>query len=203
MKIGDLWVKLGLKKDEFSKGIKEADGEVKGFAGGMKSMAGAAKVAWAAVAAAVVKFATDAVKMTQRWGDEWNNTMAGIKGAYSAFVRQLSSGEGWDNLFANMREAYRVSKEVSAALDEIFERKTSFSYQEAETEKQIAQLQLIARDSSKSDAERIAANKEIIRLTNVLGETKKKIYTDEAEANRRLFDQQTGLNNDQIDFLVK
>ena len=63
--------------------------------------------------------------------------MAGIKGAYATFVRQISSGEGWNNLFSNMREAYRVSKEVAAALDEIFERKTSFSYQEADTERQL------------------------------------------------------------------
>ena len=203
MKIGDLWVKLGLQKDEFSKGIKQADGEVKKFAGGMKSVAGAAKLAWGAAAAAVVKFATDAIKMTQRWGDQWNQTMAGIKGAYSSFVRQLASGEGWTNLFANMREAYRVSKEVAAALDEIFERKVSFSYQEAATERAIAQLQLIARDSSKSEAERIAANKEIIRLTNELGQAKQAIYQDEADANRRLFAQQTGLNDAQIDYLVK
>lgn len=203
MKIGDLWVKLGLKKDEFSKGMKQADGEVSSLTGKMKSMSAIGAAAWAAVSAAVVKFAKDAISMTQKWGDAWNQTMAGIKGAYSSFVRQISSGEGWNNLFANMREAYRVSKEVAAALDEIFERKTSFSYQEADTDRQIAQLQLIARDSSKSDAERIAANKKIIELTNQLGESKKQIYTDEAANQRRLFQLQTGLNDEQTDFLVK
>lgn len=203
MKIGDLWVKLGLKKEDFSKGMKQADGEVKGFAGSMKSMSAVGAAAWAAVSAAVVKFAKDAIAMTQRWGDAWNQTMAGIKGAYSSFVRQISSGDGWNNLFANMREAYRVSKEVAAALDEIFERKTSFSYQEADTERQIAQLQLIARDSSKSEAERIAANKRIIELTNQLGDAKKAIYTDEAANQRRIFQLQTGLNDEQTDFLVK
>ena len=203
MKIGDLWVKLGLKKDEFSRGIKQADGEVKSLAGGMKSMSSIGAAAWAAVSAAVVKFAKDAISMTQKWGDEWNQTMAGIKGAYSSFVRQISSGDGWTNLFANMREAYRVSKEVAAALDEIFERKVSYSYQEADTERQIAQLQLIARDSSKSEADRIAANKKIIELTNQLGDAKKAIYTDEAAALRRNFQNQTGLNDAQTDFLVK
>lgn len=203
MKIGDLWVKLGLKKDEFSRGIKEAEGHVKGFSGSMKSLSTVAKTVWGAVAAAVLKFASDSIRMTQRWGDEWNNTMAGIKGAYGTFVRQISSGEGWDNLFANMREAYRVSKEVSAALDEIFERKVSFSYQEAEIEKQIAAWQLIARDSSKSDAERKKANEEIISLTEKLGTVKKGIYEDEAAAQRKLFRQQTGMNDEQIDFLVR
>lgn len=202
-KIGDLWVKLGLKKDEYSKGMQEAGGEVDVFHGKLKGLKVGAAAIWAAIGAAVAKFAKDAISMTQKWGDAWNTTMAGIKGAYSSFVRQISSGDGWNNLFANMREAYRVSKEVAAALDEIFERKTSFSYQEAETEKQIAQLQLIARDSSKSDQERIDANKEIIRLTDQLGESKKKIYTDEAAQQRRLFQLQSGLNDEQTDFLVK
>ena len=202
-KIGDLWVKLGLKKDEYSKGMKEAGNEADGFHGKLKNLKTGATAVWLAIGAAVAKFAKDAVTMTQKWGDQWNQTMAGIKGAYATFVRQISSGEGWNNLFANMREAYRVSKEVAAALDEIFERKTSFSYQEAETEKQIAQLQLIARDSSKSEAERIAANKKIIELTNNLGEANKAIYTDEAANQRRLFQLQSGLNDEQTDFLVK
>lgn len=204
MKIGDLWVKLGLKKDEFSKGIKDADGEVKGFAGSMKSMAGAAKVAWAAVGAAVVKFATDAVKMTQRWGDAWNQTMAGIKGAYSTFVRQISSGDGWNNLFANMREAYRVSKELAAALDEVFERKISLSYTEANIEKQIAEQQLIMRDASKSEKEREAAAKKIISLTEDLGKEKRAVYSDEAKDLRDNFRIATGIqSDDDIDYLVK
>ena len=202
-KLGDLWVRLGLKKNEYSKGMKEAGNEAEAFGGKMGRLSALAKTAWAAVAAAVVKFASDAIKMTQKWGDQWNQTMAGIKGAYATFVRQISSGEGWNNLFANMREAYRVSKEVAAALDEIFERKTSFSYQEADTERQIAQLQLIARDSSKSEAERIAANKKIIELTDTLGKAKKAIYEDEAAQHRKLFASQTHLNDEQIDFLVK
>ena len=202
-KIGDLWVKLGLKKDEYSKGMQEAGGEVDVFHSKLKGLKVGAAAIWAAIGAAVAKFAKDAISMTQKWGDQWSQTMAGIKGAYSAFVRQISSGDGWNNLFANMREAYRVSKEVAAALDEIFERKTSFSYQEADTEKRIAQLQLIARDSSKSEAERIAANKEIISLTEDLGKAKKAIYEDEAKEHRKLFASQTHLNDQQIDFLVK
>ena len=202
-KIGDLWVKLGLKKDEYSKGIKEAGDEATGFLGKLKGLKVGAVAVWTAIGNAVAKFAKDAVKLTQKWGDEWSATMAGIKGAYASFVRQISSGEGWSNLFSNMREAYRVSKEVAAALDEIFERKTSFSYQEAEAEKAIAQQQLIMRDASKSEAERKAAAQEIIRLTNQLGDTKRAIYEDEAAANRKLFAQQTGLNDEQTDFLVK
>lgn len=202
-KIGDLWVKLGLKKDEYSKGIKEAGDEATGFLGKLKGLKVGAVAVWTAIGTAVAKFAKDAVKLTQKWGDEWSATMAGIKGAYASFVRQISSGEGWSNLFSNMREAYRVSKEVAAALDEIFERKTSFSYQEAEADKYIAEQQKIMRDASKSEAERAKAAQNIIDKTEELAKVKKQIYADEAEAHRKSFRSATQLNDEQIDFLVK
>lgn len=202
-KLGDLWVRLGLKKDTFSKGIKEAQNETRSFGNVLSTMAKGAQLAWAAVAAAVVKFATDAVKMTQRWGDEWNNTMTGVKAAYGTFVRQLSSGEGWDNLFTNMRETYRLAKEAAAALDEIFERKTSYDYTEAVTRNEIARLDLIRRDMSKSDEEREAAAKRIIELEKQLGKERKDIAQQEADAQRQLFRSQTGMNDDEIDFLIR
>jgi len=202
-KIGDLFVRLGLKKDDFEKGLKDVGGKLEGFLTKIKSFGGIMTTVMAAAAAAVTKFAKDAVAMTQRWGDEWAITMAGIQGAYQAFVRQISSGDGWTNLFANMREAARVARETAAALDEIFERKMSYSYEEAETEKQIAQLQLIMRDSSKSDAERKAAAEEIIALEEKLGSIKKDIAQQEATAYRNSFKSQTQLNDEQIDFLLK
>ena len=202
-KIGDLFVRLGLKKDEFSRGIKDAKKEIEGFGIGLKNMAAGAKVAWAAVAAAVVKFATDAVKMTQKWGDEWKTMMAGVNAAYGSFVRQLASGEGFSNLFANMREASRLAREAARELDEVFERTTSYNYTEAQTNKEIAQLQLIMRDSSKSDKERMAAAQQIIQKTEELGRLKKDIATQEADGYRKQLKSQTQMNDDEINFLVR
>ncbi len=204
MKIGDLFIKLGLKKDDFSKGIKEADKETKTFAGAMKSMAAIGAAVWGAVSAAVIKFAGDAISMTQKWGDAWHNTMEGVKAAYGTFVRQLSSGDGWDNLFSNMAEAYRRGKEIAAVLDEIFERKISYSYQEAATEKEVEEWRAIMNDQSKSDAQRKEAANKIIELEEKLGQVKKGIWADEAKAMRDQFKLASGLENDQdIDFLVK
>lgn len=202
-KIGDLWVRLGLKKDDFKAGMDDAKKDVSGFGSAMGRMAGLAKAAWAAVAAAVVKFATDAVKLTQRWGDQWNVTMAGVRGAYQSFVRDLSNGVGWGELFQNMRDAYRSAKEVAAALDEIFERKVSFSYQEAAINKQIAELRLITSDTSKSDAERKQAAQQIIELEKQLGTVKQDIARQEGDARRKAFQEATHLNDEQTDFLVK
>ena len=202
-KIGDLFVRLGLKKDDFSKGISDAKREVSGFGDTLKKMASGAKVAWAAVGAAVVKFATDAIRMTQKWGDQWNVAMAGIQAAYGVFVRQLSSGEGFDNLFANMREAARLAREAAEALDEIFERKISYGYSEAITNKEIARLRQIMQDQSKSDAERKTAADLIIDKEEKLAQIKRDIAQDEADNIRKNFRAQTGLKDKEIDYLVK
>lgn len=202
-KIGDLFVKLGLKSDDYKKGIEQAKRDTHTFGASLKTMSTAAKAAWAAVATAVVKFATDAIKMTQKWGDQFNVAVQGMKAGYGAFVRGLASGEGFNELFENIRTAVRMAKEAAAALDEVFERKISYSYSAAETEKEIALLQLIMRDSSKSDKERIAAAQKIIALEAKLGQEKKEIWTQEAKAHRDLFKSQTQMNDDEIDFMVK
>lgn len=204
--IGNLWVKLGLKSDDFSKGLNQAASKTKSFSNEAGRHIGTLVSKWASIGtavAAVTKFVKDSIAMTQKWGDQWSITMDGIKSAYGVFVRQLSSGEGWSNLFANMEEAYRKGKEVAAALDEIFERKTSYSYSEAETNKYISEQQLIMRDASKSDAERKQAAQNIIDAEKKLGETKKQIWTDEAQAMRARFQLQTGLDDEQTDFMLK
>ena len=94
MKIGDLWVKLGLKKDEFDKGIKGAGNGLGGFLSKATAMGTAFSKIWDVAIEAIKQFVTSAINMTQKWGDAWNQTMAGIKGAYSSFVRQISSGDG-------------------------------------------------------------------------------------------------------------
>ena len=202
-KIGDLFVRLGIKKDEFSRGINDAKRETQGFGDSLKKMATAAKAAWLAVGAAVIKFASDAIQMTQKWGDRWRVEMAGMKAAYGTLVRQLSSGEGFDNLFANIRESVRLAKEAARAMDELFERRISYSYEEAETRKEIARLQLIMRDSSKSDQEREAAAQKIIDKTQVLADLKRDIAKQDADAQKKLVRDATHLEDDEIKFLTK
>ena len=202
-KIGDLWVRLGLKKGDFDKGIKDAEKQTSGLGSVFGKLKLAGVAAFTGLVAAISKFAKDAKNLTQTWGDAWNIEMAGVTAAYQTFVRQLASGEGFDNLFHNMREAARVAREVASALDELFERKISFSYEEAEVRRQISDLQLIMRDASKSEAEREAAAKKIIELNEKLREVKKDIAQQEADTLRESARNQTGLNDAQLDYLVK
>lgn len=202
-KIGDLFVRLGLKSDDYKKGIEQAKRDTQNFGSSLKGMSSLAKTAWGAVAAAVVKFASDAIKMTQKWGDQFNEAVQGMKAGYGAFVRGLASGEGFKELFDNIRTAAKLAREAAAALDEVFERKTSYGYRAALVENEIAAQQLIMRDSSKSDKEREAAARRIIELEKQLGNEKKDVWNQEAKAQRDLFKAQTQMNDDEIDFMVK
>lgn len=205
-KIGNLWVKLGLKSDDFSKGLNQAASKTKSFANEAGKMVGGLVAKFASVTAAitaVTKFLKDCVELTQKWGDAWAITMDGVKAAYGTFVRQLSSGDGWDNLFSNMAEAYQKGKEIASVLDEIFERKVSYSYAEAEANKYISEQQLIMRDASHTDQERMKAAQNIIDKEKELGQIKKQVWTDEAKAYRDQFQLATGLNDEQTDYLLK
>ena len=51
-KIGDIWVRLGLKKNDFDAGLKKADSDIKGFGADIKGFgAGVGKSGCAAGAA--------------------------------------------------------------------------------------------------------------------------------------------------------
>jgi len=204
--IGKLWVSLGLRDDEFSKGLNKAKSGTRSFANEAGRAVGefAKKfLSVTAVFATVSKVIKDSVRMTQTWGDRWQQVMEGARDAYGVFIRQISSGEGWSNLLQNMSEAYVRGKEIAASLDEIFERKISFGYSEAEAENFIAKQQLIMRDSSKSDQERRAAAKAIIDKENELAGIKKGIWEQEARALRDRFQLQTRLGDDETDYLLK
>lgn len=202
-KLGDLWVRLGLKDDDYKKGIQRAQHETENFGAKLKKLAPLAAAAWTAVAAAVIKFAKDTVSMTQKWGDQWSIAMEGVKGAYGAFVRQLSSGEGWDNLFANMRNAAIAARQMAADLDELFERKLSSDYAIAQAEKEIAEWTNVMNDASKSDEERKKAADDIIAKEQEIANLKKSIAKQEADAIRGNIIAQTGLHEEEIDYLVK
>lgn len=168
-----------------------------------KQMAPVVSVA-GAIGTAIGKFVADSVRLTQRWGDEWAQVQGGISASYQTFVRQLSAGDGWDNLLDNMQNAYAEGKRLAAVLDEVFERRVSFGYAEAETNRYISEQQIIMRDASRTEAERAQAAQNIIDKEKKLATVKRQVWQQEAAAMRDQFKLQTGLTNDKdIDFLVR
>ena len=60
--LGNIWVKLGLKSDDFRKGMDQSEQRVSKFGQATQKMSMMAKAAWVAVGAAVIKFGKEAIK---------------------------------------------------------------------------------------------------------------------------------------------
>ena len=89
-KIGEIWAKLSLKKDDFDKGLDQANTKAKGFGSSLKSMGVAAKAAWAAVGAAAVKAINEFINSSQTLGDQWAMTVSGMKSRWQNFLSTIN-----------------------------------------------------------------------------------------------------------------
>ena len=180
MKIGDLWVKLGLKKDEFSRGMKEAGSEIAGSGGllskFMQFKAGAIAV-WTAVGAAALKLADKFAHTSQRLGDAWDTTMAGMKGAWNTFIAAVNSTD-FSNLGKRIADSFREAKQLAAMKDEEFEVMNSIELQKAAMSDELAILQLRMRNQKLSQKQREEAARDY--LEKVSG-----IYKQEAEYRKK------------------
>ena len=91
-KIGDLWVRLGLKKDEFTAGLTNAEKETKTFSGKVKeyfNSVAAKAVAIAAAFAAVGRAIAEAARNIAGF-ERANSELAAVLGTNIAGVKELS-----------------------------------------------------------------------------------------------------------------
>ena len=97
-----------------------------------------------------------------------------------------------------MAEAYRVGDQVMTMLDELFELQNSLTLKESEYNIEIEQNKQLMRDVTKSDAERLAAAQEVLRLERELADEKKVIAAQEAEARKMELQQRTKLTDAEL-----
>lgn len=165
-KIGDIWVRLGLKKDEFSRGIKEAEKESSGFGGSIVSMGGKVKLAFAAITAAVVgaiKVIKDLAQQNQSLGDAWNRMTAGMTAAWDTFKTSVAATD-FSNLFSNMREASRLARDLYDSLDAMGEINTAYNIASSEQLERINALRVRLQDANLTEQERLEAGQELLDI---------------------------------------
>lgn len=168
-KIGDLFVRLGLKKDEFSKGMKEAKRESSSFVDAIKSIGSKGKLALAAVTAAVmgtIAAIKNLAKQNQLLDDAWNRMAAGMAASWDSFKTAVANMD-FSHLLSDMREANRLARDLYDAQDALGEISTSYNISLSKQLPTINELKVKLRDMNLSEQERIKA-----------GEQLKKIYED-------------------------
>lgn len=195
--LGDLWVRLGLKSDEYKRGLNNAKNDTEGFIGKMKNLKAGTLALWTAVGAGVMKFAKDFRDATNKMGDAWAHTMSSIKAQYQVMLGALSntsldtSGSGgkvgnaikneiawWKRLFGNMKEAGSAARESSEAFDAEFELVNSVKIQRAQVQEELNKLMLAMRDTTLSASDREAAKKKYKAILEPIAQAEIDVYTN-------------------------
>lgn len=165
-KIGDLFVRLGLKKDDFSKGLKDAQKESTTFSNILKSLGKVGKIAFGSVAAAVSAVVV-AIKglenQNQRIYDSWNRMTAGMAASWDAFKTAIASVD-FSHLLSNMREANRLARELYDAQDALGEIGTSYNISLSKQRETINNLRIQLQDATLSDEKRIEAGNKLLKI---------------------------------------
>lgn len=183
-KISDIWVRLGLKKEGFDKGMDDAGKKVEGFGGAFGKIKAGALAVWSAIGASVVAFGQQMIKTTNAIGDQWGRFTAQAKAGWDTFIQSLSS-MNWDNFIGRFREATAAAKELQNTLDAEFEISNSIKLQKAAMEEELNALEILARNSSKPYEERAKAAQKYLDMV-------KPLYDQEMRLANQLLDAYQG-----------
>lgn len=166
-KIGDLWVKLKLKSDEYKKGLDEAKGKTRKFSDGLKSMSTMAAAIWAAIGAAATKMALDFIKSSQTIGDAWDIAMTQISTRWNQIRSEFNRSFAEHGFFKGFWKAFwdgsteedamDVGKAMSMAQDAMTEIEYAFRINMAQTKPKLHELYLKMMNSALSATDREAA----------------------------------------------
>ena len=181
-KISDIWVRLGLKKEGFDKGMNEVPKQVQKAGGGMQKMLSAAKLGWAAVGTAVIAFGKEMIAATNKVGDAWTHMVAEGKGRWQSMLADISNYKPdfsslknfikndfkfLKNMFGNAKEAGDAAREMSQAWDAEFELTNSLKIQRAKISGELADLQVAMRNQALTPEARKAATERYKALLEI------------------------------------
>lgn len=184
-KISDLWVRLGLKKEGFDRGMDDAKKQTKGFGSTLANMKAGALAVWAAIGASVTAFVKDFVNHSQTMGDMWNQVTGQMKTVWSQFLTSLTIWD-WEGFGQRVRDAMDATSQSILAHDAEFEVMNSIKMRKAAMAEELAQLQIVMRDTRKSYDERAKAAQDYLDKVRPLYEEeiklrKRQYLTDTAE----------------------
>ena len=178
-KLGDLIVRLRLQYDDYKKGLKKADADTKGFAGTLGKIKGVGLAVWGAIGAGVTAMAKSFVTHSQLMGDKWNQGVNQMKAVWSQFLTSLTSWD-WEGFGDRIKDAMGAASASTLAHDAEFEVGNSIKMRKAAMAEELAQLQVLMRDTGKSYEERAKAAQEYLDKV-------KPIYEAEEALRKRIY----------------
>lgn len=172
----------------------------------LNGLFGRLKMGWLAFIALLVKgiktFAEDFKNATQSISDFWKEETAGWKTAYQQFIISLTRGDGWNQLIANMKNAYVEGKRLAALMDELFERENSLKIEAADIAAEIEREKIATRDVTRTNEERIRSAERVIELEEQLAARRKDIAQQELDIRRQQITTLTGMTEQELETFV-
>lgn len=193
-KIGDLFVRLGLKKDDYSRGLKEAGRESESFVSTLRGIGTKAAAIWAAIGVGAVALADKFAHTSQRFGDIWDQTMAGMKEAWSTFIAALTSFD-FERFGTRIKNSFQAAKEAAAAHDAEFEVQNSLRIRKAAMEEELSLLELQMRNEGLSLEKRLEAQRRYLDMVKPLYDAELQLRQRIMQADSGVFLAGAGLNN--------
>ena len=191
-KISDIWVRLGLKKEGFEKGIEDAKRDTQSFGDKLGKIKAGAVAAWAAIGSAIVKVAQDTINATNMMGDVWAKNMAKVKASYRSVIAQMSTNgkreKGWwlqlfnpngtagYDVGANAKAAGEAAAKMTEAFDAEFELVNSVRLQRAAIQQELNQLYMDMRDTTLSPQARQSAMERYKALLEPIAQAEISVY---------------------------
>lgn len=193
-KIGDLFVRLGLKSDGFKKGMQDAKKETNSFGQTLGKMKAGAVAIWAAIGASVIAFGKEMINTTNAIGDAWGRTTAAMTAGWKTFVQAVSNFD-FRGFIGKFKETTRAAVELQNALDAQFEGSNSVKIQRALMADELEELRIAMRDQTKSYKERLAAAEEYMRKVRPIYEQETRLAYDLLDAQQGKWLAGTGLTD--------
>lgn len=206
-KLGDLWVRLGLKSDDYKKGLDKAKKETAKFSDKMEDYKKSFSAIWAAIGVAVIKMSKDIISATNKMGDAGAKAVGALKAAYHSFLADITRDKGtmhgffaslsmnpllmllqgknvgkfWKGTLGNAKEAGKAAKEMTAAFDAEFELVNSVKLQREMIKGELNQLYVQMRDTTLDPASRKAAQERYRALLQPIADAEIAVYTSMME----------------------
>lgn len=183
-KLGDLIVRLKLQYEDYKKGLKNAANETNSFGGALGKLKGVGLAVWGAIGASAVAFAQQLVNNSQTIGDAWARVTSQMRAGWDVFVQSVAAWN-WDNFIGRIKEATVAAKAFTNAMDAEFEVSNSIKLQKAAMAEELAELEILARDQTKSYEDRAKAAQTYLDKV-------KPLYDQELTLAKNLEDAQLG-----------
>lgn len=190
-KIGDLFVRLGLKSDGFKKGMQDAKKETNSFGQTLGKIKAGAVAAWAAIGAAAVKMGKAFISATNLVDDAWAKTMSKIGATFHSLFAEIADesskggflmrlfnkdGQAAYKLGANAKAAGKAAAKMTEAFDAEFELARSVRIQRLAVQQELNELYVAMRDTTLSPADRKAAAERYRALLEPIAKAEVEVY---------------------------